>query len=505
MRLGIDFGTTHTVVALVDRGNYPVVSFDGEEFFPSVVAGNASGELAFGVAALSARLAPGWELLRSFKRLLSDAGPATTVRIAGREHLLSDLLAGYLAALHRALLEGSNAGLDEGEPLEVAVSVPANATSAQRFLTLDAFARAGFHVVALLNEPSAAGFEYAHRYRTTITARREYVAIYDLGGGTFDASLLRMTGRSSEVVASEGIQRLGGDDFDEAILSIVLGRLGSPSVPPARRALLLEECAGQKEAVNPNSRRLLVDLTPFEESPVAVPIDEVYAACAPLVARSVEALSDVLVDPRTGAAVEEELAGIYVVGGAGAFPLVARMLRERWGERRVKRSPHPFAATAIGLAIFLDQEAGYTLADRLSRTFGVFREARSGGEVIFDPIFDRETPLPAPGEPPVTTVRVYRTFHDIGHFRFVECSRLVDGRPDGDVTPWDEFRFPFDPELRDGPDLCDLPVTRNEVPGPWVEERYTCADAGTIEVTLTDLSDGFSRTFRLGRALREAC
>ena len=104
--------------------------------------------------------------------------------------------------------------------------MPANASSSQRFMTLDAFAQAGFEVIALLNEPSAAGFEYAHRYRSTITAKREYVLIYDLGGGTFDASLLKMTGRLNEVVCSEGIQRLGGDDFDEAILKLVRNGAG---------------------------------------------------------------------------------------------------------------------------------------------------------------------------------------------------------------------------------------------------------------------------------------
>ena len=81
--------------------------------------------------------------------------------------------------------------------------MPANASSAQRLLTLDAFVAAGFHVVALLNEPSAASLEYAHRYRSTITAKREYVLIYDLGGGTFDASLLKMTGHSNEVVSAK--------------------------------------------------------------------------------------------------------------------------------------------------------------------------------------------------------------------------------------------------------------------------------------------------------------
>ena len=113
--------------------------------------------------------------------------------------------------------------------------MPANASSAQRLLTLDAFVAAGFHVVALLNEPSAAGLEYAHRYRSTITAKREYVLIYDLGGGTFDASLLKMTGHLNEVVISEGIQRLGGDDFDETIVQVVLAESQLPELDATKR------------------------------------------------------------------------------------------------------------------------------------------------------------------------------------------------------------------------------------------------------------------------------
>ena len=221
MKVGIDFGTTHTVAAVVDRGNYPVASFDGVDTWPSIIAANEAGELRFGLDAAAVRHEPGWSALRSFKRLLNDAGPRTTVELAGRSYRLADLLAGFLAQLKNDLQHRSNIELPAGEPVEAAVSVPANASSAQRFMTLDAFTQAGFEVVALLNEPSAAGFEYAHRYRSTITAKREYVLIYDLGGGTFDASLLKMAGRLNEVVFSEGIQRLGGDDFDEAILKVV--------------------------------------------------------------------------------------------------------------------------------------------------------------------------------------------------------------------------------------------------------------------------------------------
>jgi molecular chaperone DnaK (HSP70) len=507
VRLGIDFGTTHTVVALVDRGNYPVVSFEGADSFPSVVAGNARGDVRFGPDALEVRQKPGWELLRSFKRLLSDAGPLTRVELAGRPYLLGDLFVNFLARLRQELVEKSNAGIGAREPLEVSIGVPANAGSTQRFLTLDAFQRVGFKVTAFLNEPSAAGIEYAHRYRNTITSHREYVAIYDLGGGTFDASLLKMTGRASEVVTSEGVQRLGGDDFDEAILSLVLEKSRVP--PPAApvRTLLLEECARQKEAMNPNSRRMVLDLSAAGAGPVSIPVEEVFAACSPLVVRTLEAMKPVFVDPqRPGDETVDwaELAGIYIVGGAGAFPLIPRLLRETYGERRVKRSPHAFAATAIGLAILLDREAGYTVTDRLSRTFGVFRELESGEGVSFDPIFGNETTLPALGEPPLTTARRYLAVHNIGHFRFVECSRVSLGRPEGDIAPWDAIRFPFDPALRGSKHLKKVKVERIPGPGREVEERYSCLADGTVEVTLTDLSDGFSKSYRLGRATAAA-
>jgi molecular chaperone DnaK (HSP70) len=500
MRVGIDFGTTHTVVALVDRGNYPVVSFDGVDAWPSLVAANAAGELRFGVDAAAVRHEPGWSVLRSIKRLLNDAGPQTEVNLAGRDYRLTDLLTGFLAQLKNDLHNRSNGCLTPTEPIEAAISVPANASSAQRLLTLDAFVAAGFHVVALLNEPSAASLEYAHRYRSTITAKREYVLIYDLGGGTFDASLLKMTGHANEVVISEGIQRLGGDDFDEAILRLVLSGSQLTDVDAAARDLLMEEVASRKEAVGPQTRRFLVDLSPVDRPPYACGIDEVYAVCGPLVDPTMELLDRIVGDPaRDGRdATWSEVAGIYVVGGAGGFPLVARMLRTTFGEKRVKRSPHPFAATAIGLAVFLDSEADFELSERFSRHFGVFREAEAGAGVVFDPIVCKDASLPSDGRTPLVVRRKYRAAHNIGHFRFVECSRLVNGRPDGDVTPYDPVLFPFDPALHDRDDLGRQPVGRWK-DGPDVEERYVVAPSGAVEVTLTTQPGGFMRTFRLER------
>jgi hypothetical protein len=232
-------------------------------------------------------------------------------------------------------------------------------------------------------------------------------------------------------------------------------------------------------------------------------MDEVYAVCRPLVEQTLDVVEEVMRDPRR--AVEDEavswneLAGLYVVGGASSFPLVIRHLRERFGAHRVRRSPHPFAATAIGLANFLDDDAGYTLSDCLSRHFGVWREAAAGQEVSFDPIFERDTRLPRVDEPPLVAVRRYRPAHNMGHFRYVECGRLRAGTPDGHVTPWDEIRFPFDRGLRERGDLAGVPVWRLPGEGPLIEERYACTAAGMFEVTLTALDDGWSRRYTIGR------
>ena len=139
MRVGIDFGTTHTVVAAVDRSNYPVLSFDGVDTWPSIIAANPSGELRFGPDAAAVRHQQGWSALRSFKRLPNDAGPQTGVNLAGRNHRLADLLTGFVAELKSDLQRRSNAALAPGETVEAAISVPANASSAQRLLTPDAF------------------------------------------------------------------------------------------------------------------------------------------------------------------------------------------------------------------------------------------------------------------------------------------------------------------------------------------------------------------------------
>ncbi|HKA86664.1 MAG TPA: Hsp70 family protein [Haliangiales bacterium] len=489
MRFGIDFGTTRTVVACCDRGNYPILGFrdaddDAVDWLPSVIAVRGD-EVRYGFATEAVAGDPEWTLLRSFKRLLTgpDAAPERTIELGGRRHAVGDLLAGYLLALREML------PAHDGE-VDAVVAVPANAHGTQRFLTLDAFRRAGFRVRALVNEPSAAGFEYTHRYRDTVTAKREHVVVYDLGGGTFDASLVRMRGRSHEAVATAGLNHLGGDDFDDALADLALaaaGRRRADTAPDALRRLT-DLCREAKERLTPSSRKLALD---WNGEALAVPVADYYAACAPLVDRTLDTMAPLL-RRLDDDGERDDVAGIYVVGGASALPLVGRALRERWG-RRVHRSPYPFAAVAIGLAIAADDEAGFALDERFARHFGVFREARGGREVAFDVIF-------APGGVlgGARHERTYRAAHNLGHFRFVECATVdAGGAPRGDITPSGDVLFPFDPGLRGADRLAEVPVRRLDR-GPLIREEYAVDQNGIVAVTITDLDSGYRRGYRIG-------
>lgn len=484
MRVGVDFGTTRTIVTLADRGNYPVVSFtdhqgDTHDYLPSVAAWD--GEyLSYGFDAVAAT-AKGAAPLRSFKRALSDpeVGPHTYVTIGDHHLPLRELLAGFLTAVREALFTSSNAKLEPDEKLTAVVAVPAHARSAQRFLTIEAFRSAGFEVIGVINEPSAAGFEYTHRQARTVTAKRTRVLVYDLGGGTFDASLVSVSDTRHEIVDSVGVGRLGGDDFD-----VVLAQLAATKAEAEVTPALLEDARLAKEQLVPQSRRVALEIA---GKPVVIPANDFYAAASPLVDRSIEVMTRLI--PGLEADDLADIAGIYLVGGGSCLPLVPRLLRERFG-RRVHRSPHPAASTAIGLAIAADQDAGFALTDQFSRGFGVFRELSDGQGLSFDPIFSRTQPM-TPGVPVVAT-RQYKAAHNVGWFRFVEYSDLSDGEPVGNLATFADVLFAFDPNLRDL-NLRRVAVERRPN-GPLIEETYTIDGDGVVSLTIKDLDDGYTLT-----------
>lgn len=512
MHIGIDFGTTRTVVATSDRGNYPVVSFEGptgdsHEYFPSVVA-EREGELRFGWSALAQEATAGWTVVRSFKRWLAapHATPERRFRIGSSQVDALTLVGGHLSALRRALTEHSNMPRTSDGPFEATISVPASAFASQRLVTLEAFRRAGFRVRMLLNEPSAAGVEYAHRYRKTLSSRREKVLVYDLGGGTFDASIVDMQGKAHDVVASRGLNQLGGDDFDGVLLELALrsGGIRRETVSTEGLNRARSHCREAKEALHANSRRIHLELgrvlqgelaslpADFEQSLAIATVEEAWR---PLIDQTLGLVNQLLGPEQL---LESQLAGLYVVGGGSSLPNISRALRERYG-RRVKRSQHPSAAVAMGLAIAGDSEQAYALPQRYHHNLGVFREQRGGAAVGFDPILGPNIRLPAPGQDPLVVRRQYRATHNVGHFRFVECG-FVDarGEPGGDIRPFRDVRFAFDPALR-GQKLDAVAVARSQAPtgGPAIEEQYRVDPSGAVELTILDTECGYKERFRI--------
>ncbi|HEY7335839.1 MAG TPA: Hsp70 family protein [Bryobacteraceae bacterium] len=488
MKLGIDFGTTRIVVAAADRGNYPLVPFETPEatfeWFPPLVALREC-ERRFGWDAWQAQQDSSWTVIRSLKRYMEDAGPQTMLEAGGSSALLSELTHGLLGALHESLA----AHFGKTETFEIMLGVPANANSNQRFLTVEGFRRAGFSVLGLLNEPSAASIEFGHRQQ--ITGR---ILVYDLGGGTFDASLVDLDERTHTVLATEGISTLGGDDFDHILAEMALGAGALGALDPAALFRLEDECRRQKEALHPNSRRIAPDLDVVEEGmgQAMVSVADFYERCRPLIEETVAAT--------TKLADRGDIDALYITGGGSELPLVARMLREEFG-RKVKRSEYTRSATAIGLAIQADETAGYKLREVFTRNFGVWRESDSGARMIFDPIFPRDTRLPAAGEPPLTVSRQYQPVHNIGDFRYLEAASVDEnGQPSGDIAVWDEILFPFDPAVAGVPALVEVAVDRTpSASAQQIEERYACDAAGAVAVTIRNLTANYGREYRLGR------
>src|SRR5262245_16808301 len=309
MRLGIDFGTTRTLAAVVDRGNYPIATFenadgDFQEWFPSLIAIRGA-ERCYGLDAVSKTNEPDWTIHRSFKRSFGAIAPNGTLFGIPAAIVVGE----FLTSLRVALEKRSN--LDISAPLEAVIGVPANSNSNQRFLTMEGFRLAGFQVAGVYEEPVAAGIEYAHRYRKTeVTRAREHLLVYDLGGGTFDCSVIRMAGHDHSVMTSSGIGQLGGDDFDNILLKMAGGSV--PDTPDR----WLETCRIAKERLNPNTRKILLNLGDRE---VTVPATDFYDACADLIDKTINVV-EVVIEQVGG---ESTLNGIYVVGGGSEFPLVA--------------------------------------------------------------------------------------------------------------------------------------------------------------------------------------
>ena len=514
-RLGIDYGTTNTVVVCADRGRYPLVPHVTDsaigrlarEVFPSFfVFDTTTATLRFGAEAERSLAEPGaaqrYVPIRSLKRCFRDH--INGMRIAagaipgGLE--LDSLFRQFARALYASVRASGIVSAEE--PLEAVLTWPANANGAQRHFTRKAFKEAGFTVVGTLNEPSAAAIELAdrivHGNRAKARQLKMTIAVFDLGGGTFDASVVRINTTDYTVLSSAGIENLGGDDFDEALARLFCDKMGCEfdSLAPFNRTVLLMHACREKERLSTGHSRSLA-LDPEEiglpGSPVKVTASAFEKRLAELVEPAVEKLAEVVHQAHTG-----ELEMIYLVGGSSRLPLVGKLIARRFPKIKLFTTDKPFSATAMGAAIHSTETV--RVHDVFARHFGVIRLADHGRREVFAPVFQAGLRLPAPGEAPVAAVLRYRPSHNIGRLHYLECTTVdAAGRPAGGVRHWSEIRFPYDPALPLNHNLDRAAIVPRDDLALEVTETYTCDSDGIITVQISR-GEGQSRTYEVFRA-----
>ena len=343
--VGIDLGTTCSAIGLVTEGVPRILAVDGGELVPSVAWYGDGGPLVGQAAANSLALAP-------------ELGVVSSKRHMGSSHRwqLGDEVVGPVDVAAKILghLADAAAGHLGARPGRAVVTVPAWFTNVQRQDTRRAAELAGLHVERLLNEPTAAALAHAHGFDG-----RRRALVYDLGGGTFDVSLVEQDGPVVEVLASHGDTRLGGDDLDEALAGRVLGRAGDPALAEAVRAspaARLRLGIAVEQAKRDLGERLAVTVrVPFlvehggERRHLEVELTraDVDEELAPLLERTLQAVDRVLADSGT---TPDQLDELVLVGGSTLLPQVWHALHDRYGLQGSHAVP-PRRAVVLGAAL----------------------------------------------------------------------------------------------------------------------------------------------------------
>lgn len=363
--VGIDLGTTNSLVASVISSSTEVIrDHDGSVLLPSVVRYLEDGSVAVGAKALASADADPRNTIGSAKRLIGR-----TLRDLGNiDHLSYELVDDPMMVRIRTragekspvevsaeVLKSLAARAEErlGGPLTGAViTVPAYFDDAQRQATKDAARLANLSVLRLLNEPTSAALAYG-----LDNAAEGVYLVYDLGGGTFDVSLLKLTRGVFEVLATGGDSALGGDDFDSALYNVVLKTAGidpkTLSAEETRRLLSASKAA--KEALTDEEKTFvrwsLDDGRAFE---LELSRDVFEAVTRPLLEKTLAAVRATLDDARVAPA---DVKGVVLVGGATRMPAVHRAVEETFGLKPLA-GIDPDRVVAIGAAMQANKLAG---------------------------------------------------------------------------------------------------------------------------------------------------
>ena len=408
MIVGIDLGTTNSAVAVWRDGRAELIpNALGHVLTPSAVSLDAdqADRILVGLAARERRSTHPQLTATAFKRYMGSARTTTLGTRAFTPEELSSLVLKSLKADAEAYL---------GEPVrEAVITVPAYFNDKQRKATRRAGELAGLKVERLLNEPTAAALAYG----IDQLSNESRFLVFDLGGGTFDVSILEIFEGVVEVRSSTGDNRLGGEDFNEVLVEGFLNKLPSEQRPrerddPQLRERLREAAERAKRGLSERSQTEMSLVWKDQALVQTLSADEFETWSAPLLARLREPVLRALRDSglRT-----EELSEIVMVGGATRMPLVRRAVTKMFG-RFPANAVNPDEAVAIGAAVQAGLKARdaalneMVLTDVCPYSLGVDVVERGPGGAIrtglFSPIIERNTVIPA------SRMQVYSSLQD---------------------------------------------------------------------------------------------
>ncbi|MFZ1607665.1 MAG: Fe-S protein assembly chaperone HscA, partial [Rhodoferax sp.] len=367
--VGIDLGTTHSLVAAVRHGVAECLpDGEGRVILPSIVRYMDGGGRQIGFAAQEAVISDPHNTITSVKRFMGRSladvtgidklpyrfadhpGMLGLLTVAGEKSPV-EVSAEILATLRYRAEDTFNDDL-----YGAVITVPAYFDDAQRQATKDAAQLAGLNVLRLINEPTAAAIAYG-----LDNASEGIYAIYDLGGGTFDISILRLTQGVFEVVSTGGDSALGGDDYDHALADWVLSQTGAEAVNAADKAALKRAAQACKEALTAtDSVAFHVDLTRASIH-FDVTRSQFDAATEALTARTFSAVRKALRDARLSV---QEVKGVVMVGGSTRMPQVQAAAAAYFGHAPLNNL-NPDEVVALGASIQANQLAGNNIAGDL--------------------------------------------------------------------------------------------------------------------------------------------
>lgn len=451
MRIGIDLGTTNSLVAaFVDGQPALIPNALGEILTPSAVSIDDDGNVTVGRAALDRQLSHPLTTATTFKRSM---GTAHRRRLGRREFAPEELSALVLQSLKR----DAEAYLQTAVTSAV-VTVPAYFNDRQRKATRRAGELAGLPIDRLINEPTAAALAFGISDRDD----HEPFLVFDLGGGTFDVSIVEIYDGIIEVRASAGDNRLGGEDFNEALVNLAQPRLGIDSKridPEILRTRLLAAAESCRRQLTDQDSGEFVLTVGEERFATTIGTDEFEAQVAGLVTRLREPVLRALRDSRIRA---DELSDVVLVGGGTRMPVVRKAITRLFG-RFPNHRVHPDEAVARGAAVqvgLMDRDVHLEevrMTDICPFSLGVEvgnfdqRGVLIGGQ--FSPIIERNTPIPASREQVYNTVQDRQREIDVqiyqGESRLVadnvklgSLKLKVPARPAGEITV--DVRFSYD-------------------------------------------------------------